>query len=409
MNILHTADWHLGRTLYGQRRDDEFSAFLDWLLDTIVEHHIDVLLIAGDVFDTTTPSNRAQAQYYDFLHRAAASCCQHIVITGGNHDSPTFLDAPQALLKSLNVYVTGQATDDPADEVITLHDANGEPVLIVCAVPYLRDRDIRTANAGESTADKAENIINGIREHYAAVSAIAEEARKSLDADIPVIAMGHLFTAGGQTTDDDGVRELYIGTLGHVSGCIFPSQLDYVALGHLHVPQIVGGNPHIRYSGSPIAMGFGEAKQQKSLCLLHTQGRKIEHSLIPVPCFQSLASIKGDWPAITTQLHTLIAADSNAWLEIIYNGDKIASDLRQRLDDLSANSKLRILRIKNTRINQAALSQQHSQETLADLDVYDVFERRLAASAPLSDDEQNALRDTYQEALTSFYEQDTAE
>ena len=408
MNILHTADWHLGRTLYGQRRDDEFSTFLDWLLDTIVEHHIDVLLIAGDVFDTTTPSNRAQTQYYDFLHRAAASCCQHIVITGGNHDSPTFLDAPQALLKSLNVYVTGQATDDPADEVVTLHDTNGEPALIVCAVPYLRDRDIRTANAGESTADKAENIINGIREHYAAVSAIAEATRRSLNADIPVIAMGHLFTAGGQTTDDDGVRELYIGTLGHVSGSIFPSQLDYVALGHLHVPQIVGGNPHIRYSGSPIAMGFGEAKQQKSLCLLHSQGRKIEHSLIPVPCFQPLASIKGDWPTIAAQLHSLIAADSNAWLEIIYNGDEIASDLRQRLDDLTANSKLRILRIKNTRINQAALSQQHSHETLADLDEYDVFERRLT-TITLSDDEQSALRDTYQEALTSFYEQDTAE
>src|SRR5690554_5146472 len=135
MKLLHTSDWHLGRTLYGRKRYDEFAAFLDWLAAAIVEHEVDVLLVAGDIFDTCTPSNRAQALYYDFLYRVAASPCRHVVVVAGNHDSPTFLNAPRALLKALHVHVIGSACDDLADEVLVLHDLAGEPELIVCAVP----------------------------------------------------------------------------------------------------------------------------------------------------------------------------------------------------------------------------------------------------------------------------------
>ena len=107
MKILHTSDWHLGRTLYGQQRYEEFGAFLSWLGDFIEKEGVDVLLIAGDVFDTTTPGVRAQELYYGFLSRLASGPCHHVVITGGNHDSPSFLNAPGPLLAALNVHVVG--------------------------------------------------------------------------------------------------------------------------------------------------------------------------------------------------------------------------------------------------------------------------------------------------------------
>lgn len=223
MKVLHTSDWHIGRTLYGQKRYDEFAQFLDWLSTTIAREEVDVLLVAGDIFDTNAPSNRAQSLYYQFLCRVATSACRHIIVIAGNHDSPTFLDAPKALLRSLDVHVVGAASDERNDEVLALNDAQGCTELIVCAVPYLRDRDIRLAKAGESIADKESNLLAAIRDHYLEVAELAARTRDALGDDIPIIAMGHLFTAGGQTIDGDGVRELYIGSLAMRGPAFFPS------------------------------------------------------------------------------------------------------------------------------------------------------------------------------------------
>ncbi|MDL1867168.1 exonuclease subunit SbcD, partial [Betaproteobacteria bacterium PRO4] len=234
MKILHTSDWHIGKTLYGRKRYDEFEAFLTWLIETIEQEQVDALLIAGDIFDTSTPGNRAQQLYYRFLHRVAASSCRHVVIIAGNHDSPSFLSAPRELLKALDVHVTGSLSGDPADEVLILHNTAGVAELIVCAIPHLRDRDIRLAEAGESMQDKSRKLIEGIRDHYATVINQARLQRAALSPAIPIITMGHLFVAGGQTIEGDGVRELYVGSLAHVPAGIFPADMDYLALGHLH-------------------------------------------------------------------------------------------------------------------------------------------------------------------------------
>ena len=272
LNILHTSDWHLGRRLYGRLRYDEFESFLQWLQDTISAQKVDILIVAGDIFDTMTPSNKAQALYYEFLGKVSKSCCQHVVIVAGNHDSPTFLDAPSNVLKFLNVHVIGTACEDVSDEVLVLEDKDNHPHCIIAAVPYLRDRDVRSTQAGESAQTKDANVIAGIRAHYDKVADIAKTAQAELikthHRHIPIIATGHLFAAGGKTTDDDGVRELYVGSLGKISADMFDDSFDYVALGHLHVPQRVGGCAHIRYSGSPIAMGFGETHQQKQVLLI---------------------------------------------------------------------------------------------------------------------------------------------
>lgn len=407
IRLLHTSDWHIGRTLYGKKRYEEFESFLSWLEGVVKEKEIDVLLVAGDVFDTTTPSNRAQTLYYRFLCQVAGSC-RHVVVVAGNHDSPSFLDAPRELLKAINVHVVGQASKEPEEfekEVLVLRNEQSEPELIVCAVPYLRDRDIRSAEAGESVQDKERKLIEGVGEHYAAVALLAEEKRRELGADIPIVGTGHLFTVGGQTVDGDGVRDLYVGSLAHVTAGTFPVCLDYLALGHLHVPQKVSGSETMRYSGSPLPMGFGEAWQAKSVCQVDFSGRAASVQLIGVPVFQKLEQIKGDWDSISGRIFELSAVDSNSWLEIFYEGDEVAGDLRERLENAVAGTKLEILRIKNNRIIDRVLGQLHEEETLNDLDENDVFQRCLALHE-IPEEQRPELLRTYREALSSLHEDD---
>jgi exonuclease SbcD len=164
------------------------------------------------------------------------------VVTAGNHDSPSFLDAPKAILKSFHIHVVGELPEDIADEVLLLNDPQGNPELIVCAVPYLRDRDIRKSEPGESLESKEEKLREGIERHYGEVARIAQQTNAGLNRPVPIVAMGHLFTAGGQTVEGDGVRNLYVGNLAHIESNIFHECFEYVALGHLHVPQKVGGS-----------------------------------------------------------------------------------------------------------------------------------------------------------------------
>jgi exonuclease SbcD len=405
MRVLHTSDWHIGRTLYGRKRYEEFEAFLIWLTETIQQNAIDALLVAGDVFDTSAPSNRAQELYYRFLCRVAASSCRHIVVVAGNHDSPSFLNAPKELLKALDVHVVGSSTESPEDEVLVLRNDQDAPELIVCAVPYLRDRDIRVAEAGESVEDKERKLIEGIRTHYAAVAALAEQKCEELGVDIPIVGTGHLFTAGGQTVDGDGVRELYVGSLAHVTAGIFPACFNYLALGHLHVPQKVNGSDTIRYSGSPLPMGFGEAKQQKSVCQVEFHSTAASVQLIDVPVFQKLERVKGDWDGISNRILELSATDSQGWLEVIYDGTEVIGDLRERLEAAMSGTQMEILRIKNNRIIDRVLGQIHEEETLDDLNVNDVFERCLAVHEVPEDQRPELLR-AYQETVSSLYEDD---
>ncbi len=406
IRVLHTADWHIGRTLCGRKRYEEFEAFLTWLADIIQQREINILLVAGDIFDTSTPSNRAQELYYRFLRRVSASSCRHVVVVAGNHDSPSFLDAPRELLKALNVHVMGSASENPEDEVLVLCDEQDTPKMIVCAVPYLRDRDIRIAEAGESVEDKEWKLIEGIRTHYAAVAAIAEQKRAELGSNIPIVAMGHLFTTGGQTVDGDGVRELYVGSLAHVTAGIFPECYNYLALGHLHVPQQVNDSEIIRYSGSPLPMGFEEAEQQKSVCQVEFLNTTTLVQLIDVPVFQQIERIKGDWNSISSRIHDLSATGSQAWLEIVYDGEEVIGDLRERLESAISWTQLKILRVKNNRIIDRVLGQLQEEDTLADLNENEVFKRCLDKHAVPEEQRPELLR-AYQETLSSLYEDDT--
>ena len=444
MKILHTSDWHIGRTLYDRKRYDEFEKFFTWLLNTLESENIDVLLIAGDIFDNGTPSNKAQELYYKFLCNVNKTKCQHIVIIGGNHDSASFLNAPQSILKSLDVHVVGAISDNLEDEIIILdilktpntdleRITNNIPSpeiskLIICAVPYLRDKDIRTVNAGESLEDKAQNLIQGIKEHYSAVAELALKKRDEIykesmgkkPAYIPIIGTGHLFAAGGIA--GDGVRDLYVGSLAYVNIEAFPKCFDYVALGHLHIAQSLGGTEHIRYSGSPIPMGFGEAKQIKKLITVDFPENKPENHIHQEPClagspvkpsinevsipnFQMLERISGNLYHITQKIKELKTNHSNAWLEIEYTGSEIIPDLKIRLDEAILESHLEIRRIKNKRISENIIESRFSQENLKDLNPNEVFDKCLEINKVEGAD-MILLKASYQEILNSILEED---
>lgn len=412
MKILHTSDWHLGRSLYGRKRYEEFSEFLDWLSNTIEEERIDVLLVAGDIFDTSIPSNRAQELYYRFLCRVSASYCRNIVVIAGNHDSPSFLNAPKELLKVLNVYVVGSKTENPEDEVFVLNDTKGIPQAIVCAVPYLRDRDIRIVAPGETIDDKNIKLIEGLKNHYSDVCTIAEKKKsdleKSGDTWVPIIAMGHLFTAGGKTVEGDGVRELYVGSLAHVEESVFPSSIDYLALGHLHIPQFVGTSNNIWYSGSPIPMGYNEAKQKKKVIVVEFNKSASIIKEVQVPCFQQLVRIVGSLDDIHAEIDRLKQEGSHAWLEIEYTSRDIVVNLREIFEEALTDSPMEIRRIKNKQIIDRVINSIQEDETLDDLDEVDVFLRCLDAFE-VPDENRDGLITSYQEIINSIHEEDINE
>lgn len=401
MKILHTSDWHLGRQLYGKKRDAEFHAFLEWLLNTLKQEAVDVLIVAGDVFDTSAPSHFSQAQYYHFLTHVAQTGCQHVVIVAGNHDSPSFINAPKPLLSSLSIYVVGQVNGDPHQDVLLLKNQEQQVELIVCAVPYLRDRDIRTVSAGESVEDKAQKLIAGAQQYYEALAAIAVAHQDEQPGWVPIVATGHLFAAGGKVQEGDGVRDLYIGGLGHFPAALFPPVFDYIALGHLHVPQKVAGQDHIRYSGSPIPMGFGEAKQQKQVLLIEFDAQGLPQvQALAIPTFQALAQVRGDWPAIEQQLSQHLENDLSVWLEISYEGEELITDLRERIEARVQNSPVEVLRIQNQRIKQQVLQGNETVQNLDELSPTEVFERCLESHAiPVS--QRFELRAAFLEILNS--------
>ncbi len=413
LRLLHTSDWHLGKLLYHEPRYHEFEEFLNWLLDVLQAWQVDILLIAGDIFDTTTPSNRAERLYHQFLAQVYKQNIPNTIIIAGNHDSPSSLNKTKDVLGVLGTHVISTPSDNIDDNVLILKDKNKNPIAIVITAPYLRDRDVRSSVANESGQDKAKNLLDGIKAYYHRLSTHAKEQQNSLMAShgkLPIIATGHLFATGCHVSaSDDGMRDLHVGTLGEVSADIFAPYLDYVALGHIHAPQIVGGREHIRYCGSPIAMGFGEIGRTKQVLMvdfLPEQSPQI-HSL-PVPIFQSLVHIRGDMPFIETSLNDLKAKAQNnhpIWLQVEYIGQELIANLNDRLNEIIQDSPLVILKIKNKPISQNSLRQKNSKETLNTLNEIDVFEQRLALEN-LTNEETTNLMSAYKTLLKQLQEND---
>ncbi|MBO7146596.1 MAG: exonuclease SbcCD subunit D C-terminal domain-containing protein [Lentisphaeria bacterium] len=409
MKILHTSDWHLGKTLGGRRRYDEFAAFLSWLIGLIREKEVTHLLLSGDVFDNTTPSSRAQELYYEFLVNARSAGCRHIVVTAGNHDSASLLDAPGLLLRPMNIHVIGNVSDAPADEVLLLKDEKGDPELVVCAVPYLPDRVLRISSAGESAEEKNKNQLQGLRDHYRSVCEYGRKLQWESGGKIPLVAMGHLYLSGSMLQEGDGVRELYIGTLLRIDREIFPEYVDYAALGHLHVPQSVDGIEKIRYSGSPLALGFGEANHEKSVTLVSFPDGKTVIEPCKVPQFRILQRISGNLEMILAAIHELKSQEQEMDLEITCSAERYEPGLNEKITAALEGTKLNLLILRTSLSASSGRGLQadmlEAELTEDEENVYKVFDRFLE-ERKVAEDRIDTLRSTYREAVVMMHETD---
>ena len=294
MRILHTADWHIGQRLHERQRTEEHKAFLEWLLNTIQEHQIELLLVSGDIFDTSLPSAESTNLYYRFLYRLFDETDAYTVITAGNHDSPRHLEAPREFLKMGRIHVVGLANE--ADEcVFALPPDN--PRVAVAAVPYLSESDLRHLSY-ETEADRSERYREWFKTFYA-------DCVAAMPVELPKILMGHLFVQGGKISDSE--RNVQIGGATATHASDFPENVSYVALGHLHRPQTIGGTDYpIRYSGSPIPMRFNETKYRKKVYLLELSddGTLIRDEGIEIPIFKELCTVTGDEISVLSEAMT---------------------------------------------------------------------------------------------------------
>lgn len=391
MRVIHTSDWHLGQHFFGKSRHNEHRAFLNWLLTQAQQQQVDAIIVAGDVFDTGSPPSYARQLYNQFIVDLQQHNCE-LLILGGNHDSVATLNESTNLLACLNTYVLPGVCQDINDQVITLKSRDGKPGAVVCAIPYIRPRDVTTSKAGQSAQDKQVALQHAIAEHYNSVYEAAKTVRDQLDKNLPIIATGHLTTIG--VTKTESVRDIYIGTLEAFAASAFPPA-DYIALGHIHRAQKVAKTEHIRYSGSPIALSFDEIGQQKNVMMVDFEQQKlVQVEPLAVPIFQPMQMIKGNLEEIENQLQQLSNHDdkTDVWLDIEVITEDYLSDLHSRIEKMTEELPVEVLVLRRQKRNRALSAESEVNRTLNELNAFEVFDKRLALESFESDKEQQRLQ-----------------
>lgn len=406
MRIIHTSDWHLGQYFFTKTRAQEHQQFLDWLLAQIREQQVDAVIVAGDIFDTGSPPSYARELYNRFVVAIRDTQCQ-LIILGGNHDSVATLNESKSLLACLNTTVIANVHTETPQAPIILYQKNHTPGALLCAIPYLRPRDMINSKSGQSGADKQGALKEAIADYYQRQYQAALDLRKQLNVNIPIIATGHLTTIGASVSDS--VREIYIGTLEAFNATLFPP-FDYIALGHIHRPQRVNKSGHIRYSGSPIPLSFDESAQQKSVCLIDFEQDKLaEMTLLPIPEFQLLRTLSGSLQEIATQLEKLATQynemDTTIWLDIEVSTQDYLSDIQNRIQELTQSPLFEVIVLRRARKQHQALMQ-NEKETLTELTVYDVFERRLAQHQFETEEDKIRLTTLFKQAVEMAEQED---
>lgn len=369
MRILHTADWHLGAQLHRYSREAEHQQFLTWLEGVIQKHEVDALLVSGDLYDHGNPPAVAQELLFQFLVRVKQQTPSlDIILTAGNHDSPGRLSALSPLLKALGVHMIGVIPQDPSSLAIPLTDRDGNVACWCAALPFLRPMDVPDFHQYEK----------GAADLYEQVVAACRTKREKGQA---LLAMGHLYAIGG-TPSEESERRLFVGHEEALPCSIFPEDLAYVALGHLHRPQSVGTGRDIRYSGSPIPLAIDEANYPHQVLLVEVTEETV-HSISPihVPRFRDCIRLpaKGTITAekLEETLSQLPERDDRepAYLAIHLSLSAPDPHLRHRVDEL--------LKEKAVQLCQLSIRYEGQEEALADteessllqLDPETVFQR----------------------------------
>lgn len=388
MRILHTSDWHLGQHFFGQSRLAEHQAFIEWLIEIVQHKQVDVVLIAGDIFDTGTPPSYARECYHHCmvrLHQLKVQC----VVLGGNHDSVAMLQESQDLLGCLNIQVVPGFSSQPEKHLIALYNHEGVQQAWLCALPYLRPRDLVTSQAGQTQQEKQTHLMQAMALTYQRIKSLADQQQ----GDFPIVGTGHLTTVGAQLSES--VRELYIGLLDAFPADAFPN-FDYLALGHIHRSQRVAGSEVMRYSGSPIALSFDEAQQPKKVLLVDLEGNgKVCVSEQVIPAFRHLVSLKTTLSALAGQLTDIAQQASEewpAWVEIRVDSDAYLTDLQPRIESLCAELPIEILRIRRERVVASDGLLITEQQMLSELSAEQVFSRRLDQETLESEDRDRLIQ-----------------
>jgi exonuclease SbcD len=406
MKILHTADWHLGQLFHEYDRTFEHQAFLNWLLKTIFEEQIEVLLISGDVFDISNPSAASVKMFYSFLQKATQqNSALQIVVTAGNHDSASRLEAPKPLLESSNIHLIGtieKRTDGTIDYeklIIPLRNKSGEIASWCLAIPFLRMGDYPNIQGVENP------YTAGVTEFYREALTFAKTKKTN---EQTLIAMGHLHAQNAEISDMDCSERGIIGGIEGVSAQAFHSDIKYVALGHIHKAQRVGGNNHIRYCGSPLPMSFSERnyKHQVIVFELENEIKNLKQIEIPVtiPLLQ-IPSKPATLANILMELHQLPDKNNTEqapYLEIHVLLEEPEPALRHKINEVLQHKNVKLARIQpHYRHKRKSSAENVPQELLAELQPISVFKK--SYSSKYATDVPDHLMQLFQETVNEVH------
>lgn len=379
MKILHTADWHIGQLFHEYDRSYEHQQFLNWLVQTLQQQQIDVLLISGDVFDISNPAAASIKMFYTFLNQATkANPALQIIITAGNHDSASRLEAPKPLLESSNVHIIGLVEKDNDGNIdyekliIPIHDNDGNIKIWCLAIPFLRMGDYPTI------ADCDNPYTEGVTALYKEAFEYALQKKQNGQS---IIAMGHLHTQHAEITELDKTERLIMGGVECIPATAFHPDIKYVALGHIHKAQRIGGKEHIRYSGSPLPMSFSELNYKHQVIVFDIDQEISNLEVIEIPIFVPLQRIPLNHQpfheviALLEQLPEMDSAtETTPYLEVrvLLEGPEPA--LRHKVETALAGKKVRLAKID---VKYPATTQESQElitpEKLNELQPVDVF------------------------------------
>ena len=361
MKLLHTSDWHLGQSLNQFERSFEHAQFLAWLLDTLVTEQVDALLIAGDVFDNSNPSAASQSQLYHFLTEARRRLPRlNVVMTAGNHDAPGRLEAPAPFLALMDAVVVGLigrpgegVSIDLNRMVVPLKDAVGQIAAWCIAMPFLRPSDLPRIEGAPDPYGA------GIAALYAQAYAFAANKRAAGQA---IIALGHCHISGGAVSKESE-RRIVIGGVEALESNIFAPGISYVALGHLHLAQKVGGDPTRRYCGSPLPMSFSEINYPHQVVLVELSGETVASTReIRIPRSVELLSVPhvaAPLAAVLAQLQAIANSDlpEAQWPYLVVRVRLVQPepDLRAQVQAALLGKPVRLVRIETSTQQSAEL------------------------------------------------------
>jgi len=280
MKFLHTSDWHIGRQLHNQSLIADQAFVLDQIVDLAVQHKVDAVVVAGDIYDRAIPPVQAVELLDHILNRLVIELGIPVLMIAGNHDSHRRLGFAASHMADNGLYIQGPLTE--SIEPITIKGQEGDSAAFFL-IPYIEPLTLKNLLQGQECA-------KDIKSHEDAMSFMLKGIKSHDVGDIPKVVVSHCFIDGGQESDSE--RPLSIGGADRISPKLF-SDFAYTALGHLHGPQFKGSD-NIRYSGSPLKYSFSEINQKKSVALVAiTPSGNADVELLPIKPQKDVRVIEG--------------------------------------------------------------------------------------------------------------------